>query len=208
MDPLFAYTNVVHSTSLFHSVFSACFFPFHRIQQQFYHIKVALITPAVEKDTPPITQKNSVILAAITPAQTTTQLLLLSHSTPNTQQQQACLILPPPQKITDLSMLLQIPVSSSGVGHLEPLINKKELRGDPSAAQQPKRPAWTETHAYLRGSSRTNCDHLRILTTELNMIRASKITRSLRPRRAHIKKRKDEFVWGNPSSLRISSTNH
>lgn len=113
----------------------------------------------------------------------------------------------------DLSMLLQnnskIPVSSTGVGHLQPLNRNKSVilveKKDPPAAQQPKRPAWTESHAYLRGS-RINGDNLRILATEMNMIRASKITRSLKPRRPYSSKREDPFVWGKSTSLRITSS--
>ncbi|CEG72810.1 hypothetical protein RMATCC62417_08298 [Rhizopus microsporus] len=125
-------------------------------------------------------------MSTITPAQTTTQLLVFNTQTSfnNTL----------PQKLIDLSMLLQakskIPVSSS---------DKRTL----IAAHQPKRPIWTESHAYIRGS-RTNTDQLRILSTELNMIRASKITRSLKPRRSFLSKRQDVFVWGKPSPLKLS----
>lgn len=142
--------------------------------------------------------KKVITMATITPALTTTQLLISST--------EPCIL----QQMIDLSMLLQnnskIPVCSSGVGHLQPL-NKKDVMSvenkDPPAAQQPKRPAWTESHAYLRGS-RTNGDNLRILATEMNMIRASKITRSLKPRRPYSHKREDPFVWGKSTSLRIS----
>lgn len=145
--------------------------------------------------------KRVITMATITPAYTTTQLLLS-----NTQP---CVL---PQQIIDLSMLLQnnskIPVCSTGVGHLQPLTKTKHYmipaeKKDPPAAQQPKRPAWTKSHAYLRGS-RSNGDNLRILATEMNMIRASKITRTLKPRRPYLSRREDEFVWGASSSLRIS----
>lgn len=181
MDPLFSYNNV-HISS-----FNILFSLFHK---KHHHNSVSTSKP-----------KRSVItMAAITPAYTTTQLLLS-----NTQP----FILP--QQIIDLSMILQnnskIPVSSTGVGHLQPLNKNKSVilveNKDPPAAQQPKRPAWTESHAYLRGS-RTNGDNLRILATEMNMIRASKITRSLKPRRPYSSRREDEFVWGKSTSLRVT----
>ncbi|KAG2206989.1 hypothetical protein INT47_008458 [Mucor saturninus] len=174
MDPLFSYTNV--HTSSFNILFSL-FYKKHHAQSK----------------------PKTITMATITPALTTTQLL-----TPRTEP---CVL---PQQMIDLSMLLQnnskIPVCSSGVGHLQPLNNKNVMPAenkDPPAAQQPKRPAWTESHAYLRGS-RTNGDNLRILATEINMIRASKITRSLKPRRPYSHKREDPFVWGKSTSLRIS----
>ncbi|KAI9334863.1 hypothetical protein BD770DRAFT_402317 [Pilaira anomala] len=180
MDPLFSYTNV--HTSSFNIL--SCLFKSHQ------H-KITVTTPKPKKD---------ITMAAITPAQTTTFLLVY-----NTEPY----ILP--QQIIDLSMLLQsnskIPVSSTGVGHLQPLNKNKPVilveKKEPPAAQQPKRPAWTESHAYLRGS-RTNCNNLRIIASEMNMIRASKITRTLRPRRPYLSKREDEFAWGTSSSLRIS----
>lgn len=139
--------------------------------------------------------KCIITMSTITPAQTTTQLLVF-----NTQTSFNSTL---PQKLIDLSMLLQakskIPVSSSGgIGQIK-YIDKRTL----IAAHQPKRPIWTESHAYIRGS-RTNTDQLRILSTELNMIRASKITRSLKPRRSFLSKRQDVFVWGKPSPLRLS----
>ncbi len=178
MDILYLYNNV-HSSS----IFSLLFQKKKAIKQQ-------------------QTKKLNIPMATISPAHTTTQLLI-SNTEPY--------ILP--QQIIDLSMLLQnnskIPVlSSTGVGPLKLLSSSchtplKEI--DPPAAQQPKRPAWTESHAYLRGS-RTNSNYFRIISTEVNMIRASKITRSLRPRRSYLSRRQDEFIWGNPSTLRISQT--
>ncbi|KAI8884589.1 hypothetical protein K501DRAFT_247500 [Backusella circina FSU 941] len=77
-----------------------------------------------------------------------------------------------------------------------------ELKRDPPAAQQQK-PAWAQSHAYVRGV-RTNCNQFLALATESNMIRANKITRTLRSRRSCLIKRKDEFIWGNSSPLRHS----
>ncbi|CEP19500.1 hypothetical protein [Parasitella parasitica] len=134
-------------------------------------------------------------MATITPAQTTTQLLV-SNSQP-------CILPQQQQPSINLSLLLQN--NGSMIGPLQPSIPDAIEKKDPPAAQQPKRPAWTESHAYLRGS-RTNGSSLRILSTELNMIRASKITRSLKPRRSYLPKRQDDFVWGRSSSLRINST--
>ncbi|KAI9244730.1 hypothetical protein EDC94DRAFT_629247 [Helicostylum pulchrum] len=184
MDPLFSYTNVhISSFNLL-----SCLFKKH---QQHTVTMVSTQKP-----------KKVITMATITPAYTTTQLLLS-----NTQP---CIL---PQQIIDLSMLLQnnskIPVCSTGVGHLQPLNKSKyvispvEEKKDPPAAHQPKRPAWTKSHAYLRGS-RTNGDNLRIIAAEMNMIRASKITRTLKPRRPYLSRREDEFVWGASSSLRIS----
>ncbi|KAI9279594.1 hypothetical protein BY458DRAFT_431554 [Sporodiniella umbellata] len=129
-------------------------------------------------------------MSTLTPAHTTTQLLL--------SDTQPVLL---PRQIIDLSMVLQnnskIPVSSSGfVGQIRPYL-RKEI----PAAQQPKRPTWTESHAYIRGS-RTNTHQLRVLSMELNMIHACKITRSLKHRHSHLPRRKDTFVWGKPSPLR------
>lgn len=108
-----------------------------------------------------------------------------------------------PQASIELSLLLQNKYGM--IGPLQPSVPDVIEKKDPPAAEQPKRPAWTESHAYLRGK-RSNPETLRILSAELNMIRASKITRSLRPRRTFLAKRQDEFVWGRSSSLRISNT--
>ncbi|KAI8639188.1 hypothetical protein BD408DRAFT_421826 [Parasitella parasitica] len=178
MDPLFSYINV-HTNTL-------------QLLSSFIFKKSSSVASITNLN--PI-KSSSITMATITPAQTTTQLLLS-----NTQP---C-ILPLRQKPPiDLSLLLQN--NCCMIGPLQPSIpNAIEIK-DPPAAQQPKRPAWTESHAYLRGS-RTNGSTLRILSTELNMIRASKITRSLRPRRSCLSKRQDDFVWGRTSSLRINST--
>jgi hypothetical protein len=141
-----------------------------------------LIAYIFKKKSKPIVadkRSNTISMATITPAQTTTQLLLLSNIQPCISHKQQ-----------SISTILQINSNA---------YNK--VRKDPPAAIQLK-PAWTESHAYLRGV-RTNTNHLRILCTELNMIRASKITRSLTPRRTYLPKRKDQFVWGASSSLRI-----
>jgi hypothetical protein len=202
MNPLFSYTNV-HSRSSFHSILSS-FFLSHNKKQQATSLLV---------DTPTaLRNQKSVIMAAITPAHTTTQLLLsTSHNKQEASAAAPTFILP--QQVIDLSIILQnnskIPVASSGVGRLQPLNHmcssiEEDKKRDPPAAQQPKRPLWTESHAYLRGA-RTNGDQLRILATESNMIRALKITRSLKPRKTYVARRKDEFVWGNPSTLRITS---
>lgn len=150
------------------------------------------IIPSTNK--PP---KCIITMSTITPAHTTTQLLI-SDTQP--------IILP--QRIIDLSMILQanskITVSSSGfIGQIQPICSNKALstKLEASAAHQPKRPIWTQSHAYIRGS-RTNTSQLRILSTELNMIYASKITRSLKPRRSYLPRREDLFIWGKPSPLR------
>lgn len=138
---------------------------------------------------------NICVMATITPAQTTTQLLCL----PNIQP---CLSI---RKQQPVSSILQnnskMPLAV--YNKFNPLLQMNIKASEPPPAIQPKRPAWTESHAYLRGT-RTNTNHLRILCTERNMIRASKITRSLTPRRTYLQKRQDQFVWGASSSLRIS----
>ncbi|KAI8053123.1 uncharacterized protein B0P05DRAFT_307115 [Gilbertella persicaria] len=133
------------------------------------------------KSLPIANKANKITTSAITPAYTTTQLLI--HNS------QPCTF---PQRIIDLSILLQnnskIPISSTGVGHL-------------TLKKSPKRPAWTESHAYIRGL-RSNCNNLRMIVAEASMIRALKITRPLKPRRSYLHKRQDEFIWGKSSSLR------
>ncbi|KAI8882433.1 hypothetical protein K501DRAFT_285838 [Backusella circina FSU 941] len=78
------------------------------------------------------------------------------------------------------------------------------LSSPPSLTALQKRPTWSQSHTYIRGL-RSNSSMLRILTAEANMIRASKITGPLKPRKSYIPKREDEFVWGAPSKLRLSS---
>ncbi|CAO3656751.1 unnamed protein product [Mucor hiemalis] len=63
------------------------------------------------------------------------------------------------------------------------------------SAQQPK---WTNTHGYLR-DTRTNSDYLR----RLALTNSSKIATKQKP---YLKKRSDEFVWGQNSPLRNSIT--
>lgn len=147
--------------------------------------------------------KKSSSVASITnvnsiksPSSIATHLLAATSNKPCTLPQH-------PQASTELSLLLQNKYGM--IGPLQPSVPDVIEKKDPPAAEQPKRPAWTESHAYLRGK-RSNAETLRILSAELNMIRASKITRSLRPRRTFSAKRQDEFVWGRSSSLRISNT--
>lgn len=141
-----------------------------------------------------------VTMSSVTPAYTTTQVLLS-----NTE---SCIL---PQRIIDLSMLLQSNtknqiVSSNGVGPLQPRVSSGAIEEtNPPAAEQPKKPLWIQSHSYRRGA-RTNSDNLRILTAELNMMRALKITRSLKPRRPYAARRDDDFVWGRSSSLRNATT--
>ncbi|KAI8137699.1 hypothetical protein BJV82DRAFT_674500 [Fennellomyces sp. T-0311] len=71
----------------------------------------------------------------------------------------------------------------------------------PGLPAQQKKPSWSLTHSYVR-DVRVNSAELRMLSAELNMIRDSKITRSLRSRR-YRGKREDDFVWGRRSCLRI-----
>jgi hypothetical protein len=77
-----------------------------------------------------------------------------------------------------------------------------DLKRDPPAALQHK-PAWANSHAYVRGV-RANWNEFLLLATESNMICANKITRPLQSKRSYLAKRKDEFIWGNPSPLRNS----
>lgn len=197
MDLLYLYNNV--HTSSNHIISSLI-----HIKNQTNHCK---LSPPLPSPTTATSKTAAITMAAITPAQTTTQLLVS-----NTQPCSSAITFTLPEQMLTLSMLLQnnykIPIlSATGSGPLQPLFDKKreEDNRDPPAALQPKRPAWTESHAYLRGS-RTNGNNLRILSTEMNMIRASKITRSLKPRRPYLSRREDEFIWGKPSSLRISQT--
>ena len=71
----------------------------------------------------------------------------------------------------------------------------------PGLQAQQKEPAWSRTHSYVR-DIRVNSAELRMLSAELNMIRDSKITRSLKNRRYRVK-REDAFIWGRRSCLRI-----
>jgi hypothetical protein len=177
MDPLFNFTDI-HTSS--------------------FQLIYCLFKRKNKPDSALVTDKRSniVVMATVTPALTTTQLLFL----PNIQP---CISIHQQQSVsTILQNNSKIPLAA--YDKLDPqlqIIIKKDSH--PPAAIQPRRPAWTESHAYLRGT-RTNTNHLRILCTELNMIRASKITRSLTPRRTYLQKRKDQFVWGASSSLRIS----
>lgn len=154
------------------------------------------LSSSSSSNSPPI----HVTMSTVTPAYTTTQVLF-----PNTE---SCIL---PQRIIDLSMLLQNSSSknqviSNGIGPLRPkTMNKGFGKSEPPAAEQPKKPLWIESHSYRR-SARTNSDNLRILTAELNMMRALKITGSLKPRRSYLPKRNDEFLWGRPSSLRNTTT--
>ncbi|KAI7856165.1 hypothetical protein BDC45DRAFT_427570, partial [Circinella umbellata] len=66
---------------------------------------------------------------------------------------------------------------------------------------QQKQPLWTLTHSYIR-DTRINSAELRMISVEKNMIRNSKITRPLKNRQ-YQQKRKDDFVWGQRSCLRI-----
>lgn len=63
------------------------------------------------------------------------------------------------------------------------------------SAQQPK---WTNTHGYLR-DTRTNSDYLR----RLALANSCKIATKDKP---YLRKRRDEFVWGQNSPLRNSIT--
>ncbi|RCH78686.1 hypothetical protein CU098_003190, partial [Rhizopus stolonifer] len=173
MDPLISYSNV-------HSIMTFC----------------TLSTLFKNKSLPIANKANKITTSAITPAYTTTQLLI--HNS------QPCTF---PQRIIDLSILLQnnskIPISSTGVGHLtlKKSVSTSKEKKDSPPAYQPKRPAWTESHAYIRGL-RSNCNNLRMIVAEASMIRALKITRPLKPRRSYLHKRQDEFIWGKSSSLR------
>ncbi|CAO3694615.1 unnamed protein product [Rhizopus stolonifer] len=140
------------------------------------------------------TAQCTITMSNVTPAYATTQLLV-SNARPSLS---TCTL---PQRIIDLSTILQsnskIPVSSTGIGQIKPTYQKPLL----SAAHQPKQPVWTKSHIYMRGP-RTNPDQLIMLSTELCMIRASKITRALKPRRSFLSRRQDVFIWGKPSPLR------
>ncbi|KAI9486994.1 MAG: hypothetical protein EXX96DRAFT_551455 [Benjaminiella poitrasii] len=150
--------------------------------------------------------RANIAMANVTPAHTTTQLLL-SNTKPSVLTQGSII------NVTTITLLLnnhyhhhipEAPLSLSINPYYGPsplLRCEKAYILKAAAAQQPKRPVWTHSFAYLRGP-RSNGDNLRKLVTELNMIRASKITRALKPRSSHLPCRKDNFIWGKASHLR------
>ncbi|KAI7897899.1 uncharacterized protein BX663DRAFT_526847 [Cokeromyces recurvatus] len=150
----------------------------------------------------------NIATANITPAYTTTQLLL-SNSKPYILSQRiiidlTSIVLQSKKDTTNTLLTLNnIMINSSKNDYYDSsfLQNEKTYSLTATAAHQPKRPSWTYSYIYLRGS-RTNCDNLRMLVTEQNMIRASKITRVLKPRSVYLPKRKDKFIWGKLSHLR------
>ncbi|KAI7877248.1 hypothetical protein K492DRAFT_171833 [Lichtheimia hyalospora FSU 10163] len=77
--------------------------------------------------------------------------------------------------------------------------NVIEASCQPQAQQEA--PMWTKTHCYVR-DVRSNVNEFRMLAAEINMVRASKITRPLRNRH-WLGKRHDTFVWGRRTCLRI-----
>lgn len=77
--------------------------------------------------------------------------------------------------------------------------NVTEASCQPQAQQEA--PRWTKTHSYVR-DVRSNANEFRMLAAEINMVRASKITRPLRNRH-WLEKRHDTFVWGRRTCLRI-----
>lgn len=140
--------------------------------------------------------KQDITMSTVTPAHATTQLF--------TSDSPLCSTFILPQRIVDLSVRLQInfkipTVSSGSIGQLQPVHSSKNYAL--TAAHQPKRPVWTRSNNYIR-APRTNTEQIRVLVAELNMIRSSKITRTLKPRESFRSRRQDAFIWGRPSPLR------
>lgn len=102
--------------------------------------------------------------------------------------------------IFDLSWSYITSSSSSLFNHTSSHRNVTEAPPCQPQAQQ-EAPMWTKTHCYVR-DVRSNASEFRMLAAEVNMVRASKITRPLRNRH-WLEKRPDTFVWGRKTCLRI-----
>lgn len=89
--------------------------------------------------------------------------------------------------------------SSSLFDHQSHNVTEAAPPCQPQAQQEA--PMWTRTHCYVR-DVRSNANEFRMLAAEINMVRASKITRPLRNRH-WLEKRPDTFVWGRKTCLRI-----
>jgi hypothetical protein len=179
IDPLLSFSNV-HTLSI--------------------HVLLSLFKrPNLKSNT------SNVTLATISPAYTTTQLLV--HTTSPTanfisaKEMLNLSTIPEPSIGSHLSLLKSS--FKEQVKEKQTMDEKTPLPSPAPLAALQKRPTWSQSHAYVRGV-RSNSSMLRILVAEANMIRASKITGPLKPRKPYIPKREDEFVWGAPSKLRLS----
>ncbi|KAI8375202.1 hypothetical protein BD560DRAFT_327035 [Blakeslea trispora] len=137
---------------------------------------------------------TNIAQSAITPAYTTTQLLLSDVS--------PCIL---SRYKSNLLMLLECnnlrKVVHSVCKEKSNSIDKpKAPRANSNSKCSHRNSTRTESHQHIR-AARSNSNQLRILVIETNMIRATKIVCLLKPRRAYLSRRKDDFMWGRPSAL-------
>ena len=146
---------------------------------------------------------------AQTPSTWTTKKPILSSSPPqqsNVHQVRWVQTLEQLRRSLVLSSSVSSPVSSATTGSKPTKLTKKEgLIPMPPAPRRPasqrrRSEATTQprfnpdTNTYTR-DTRSNPDHLRIISSELNMIRARKLLSPLKPR-GFLPRRKDPFVRG------------